>query len=357
MISIITSNNFKRIWKAIRAQFVAKEAGKSLSTNDYTNEEKEKLRNVQAGAEVNDISQIHIDTYKTVSDAINNEKINSTQAIVGNRVAEIKLNLEENFGLVEASEEDIDKLLEQTMGTEVNPSLTPAPRPSGDTEPGEASTGETPVNIDTSELAKKSQTISNIYRLGNDYVLKYADGREKKIEIPVDKDTTYTEATATSAGLLSATDKTKIDALDATLGKITEDIGKSQKEDQRLIDRIMELDERIDEIKFGQTAVKETRQPYTEYKNGALVLAQGLPTGSYLECVTPGTTSNNDLDLTGHQVGDVVADGTLSWQIKNTKISRDLFEIDKDGCLTPVEVASYSDDFELDEDGNIMPKG
>lgn len=53
MAKYLDSNGLLYFWSKIVAKFVAKEAGKGLSTNDYTNEEKQKLAGIAAGAEVN----------------------------------------------------------------------------------------------------------------------------------------------------------------------------------------------------------------------------------------------------------------------------------------------------------------
>lgn len=49
----IDSNGLLYILQRIKGLFVAKESGKTLSSNDYTNEEKTKLAGIAAGAQVN----------------------------------------------------------------------------------------------------------------------------------------------------------------------------------------------------------------------------------------------------------------------------------------------------------------
>lgn len=53
MAKYLDSNGLLYFWSKIVAKFVAKEAGKGLSTNDYTNEEKQKLAGIAEGAKVN----------------------------------------------------------------------------------------------------------------------------------------------------------------------------------------------------------------------------------------------------------------------------------------------------------------
>ena len=50
MAKYLDSNGLLYFWSKIVAKFVAKEAGKGLSTNDYTTTEKEKLAGIAAGA-------------------------------------------------------------------------------------------------------------------------------------------------------------------------------------------------------------------------------------------------------------------------------------------------------------------
>lgn len=53
MAKYLDNNGLLYFWQQIKTKFVAQEAGKGLSTNDYTTEEKEKLSGIASGAEVN----------------------------------------------------------------------------------------------------------------------------------------------------------------------------------------------------------------------------------------------------------------------------------------------------------------
>lgn len=355
MISIIDNSAFKTIWNEIRRRYVLREAGKSLSTNDYTDEEKEKLRNVQDGAEVNDISQIQINTYKTASDAINNDLINSTSAVVGNRMAEIKLNLEENFGIMEASEAEIDELINASRSTSVMPNVTPTPADGGNGSSGGGSSA--PSNVDTSIFSIKSETLSNIVLSGRQYVLVYASGREEKLPIPADSDTQYVEATVETAGLLSAADKTKLDSLDGTLDNFSKEQTKADTEIERMKQTLMDLQNQL--TNYSPEPKKEVRKTSTEYKKGDTVTANNGTNDVYLECLVPGVTgTEEELSLSDYTIGSSVLDGTVTWIIKSTSEwqGRSMFEIDENGGLMPAEAVTYSDDFELDNNGDIMPK-
>ena len=50
MAKFLDENGLLYLWSKIKSAFVAKEAGKGLSTNDYTNADKEKLAGIEAGA-------------------------------------------------------------------------------------------------------------------------------------------------------------------------------------------------------------------------------------------------------------------------------------------------------------------
>ena len=53
MAKYLDNNGLLYLWQKISNKFVAKEAGKTLSTNDFTTELKTKLEGIQAGAQVN----------------------------------------------------------------------------------------------------------------------------------------------------------------------------------------------------------------------------------------------------------------------------------------------------------------
>lgn len=59
-MKVLDINGVAVLWQKIKNTFVAIEEGKGLSTNDYTNEEKEKLTNLPAGAEENVIVGITV---------------------------------------------------------------------------------------------------------------------------------------------------------------------------------------------------------------------------------------------------------------------------------------------------------
>ena len=56
----LDDNGLLYFWGKIKSAFVAKETGKGLSTNDYTTAEKNKLSDIESGAEVNVIENISV---------------------------------------------------------------------------------------------------------------------------------------------------------------------------------------------------------------------------------------------------------------------------------------------------------
>ena len=124
------------LWAAIKGKFVAQEAGKGLSANDFTDALKSKLDAIEAGAEVNQ------NAFSTVS--------------VG--------------------------------------------------------TGESAVSV---AAGAKTDTVNVV---AGDNVTLTADAAAKKITFAA-KDTTYTEATESAPGLMSAADKKIVDGVNAALAK------------------------------------------------------------------------------------------------------------------------------------------
>ena len=57
---ILDENRLAQLWALIKGKFVQAETGKGLSTNDFTTEEKNKLSNIEAGANENIIEGIAV---------------------------------------------------------------------------------------------------------------------------------------------------------------------------------------------------------------------------------------------------------------------------------------------------------
>lgn len=63
--SFLDNNGLLYLWNKIKNVFVAKEAGKGLSTNDYSNDEKSKLANIEAGATNTTVENVLTSTSET----------------------------------------------------------------------------------------------------------------------------------------------------------------------------------------------------------------------------------------------------------------------------------------------------
>lgn len=73
---VVHGNDLTYITQKYKEYFVAKEAGKGLSTNDYTTAEKTKLAGIEAGAQVNDIEVVKVNGTAQTPDA--NKAVNIT---------------------------------------------------------------------------------------------------------------------------------------------------------------------------------------------------------------------------------------------------------------------------------------
>lgn len=96
----LDDNGLLYFWQKISGKFVEKEAGKGLSTNDYTTNEKNKLGAIESGAEVNVIENIEVNgvtgtvSGKTASvtiqaGAIDTIKVNGTTQTITNKTVDI----------------------------------------------------------------------------------------------------------------------------------------------------------------------------------------------------------------------------------------------------------------------------
>ena len=133
-------------------------------------------------------------------------------------------------------------------------------------EGGDVMTGATATTDGTSGLVPPPTA-------GNENRFLRGDGTWA---VPTDEDTQYQPATQLADGLMSATDKTNLDNIEANY-----------------------------------------RQPSTSYIAGQIAYHTTLPTGYYLECTTPGTTGSGALTISNTGLGKLVTDGTVAWAINN----------------------------------------
>ena len=57
---LVDENRLAQLWALIKGKFVQAETGKGLTTNDFTTDEKNKLSNIEAGANENIIEGIAV---------------------------------------------------------------------------------------------------------------------------------------------------------------------------------------------------------------------------------------------------------------------------------------------------------
>ena len=83
----LDNEGVREVWEKIKDNFVAKEIGKGLSTNDYTDAEKAKLARISEGAEVNVQSDWN-QTNSSADDYIKNKPSVYTKTEIDNILAE-----------------------------------------------------------------------------------------------------------------------------------------------------------------------------------------------------------------------------------------------------------------------------
>lgn len=97
MAKHITLPQMDKIWKAAKKLFVAQEAGKGLSTNDFDDVAKDKLAGIAEGAEKNVITAIKVN--------------GSLVDIEADGSVDVRV---EKVAIEEATDEDIDAVLAGT---------------------------------------------------------------------------------------------------------------------------------------------------------------------------------------------------------------------------------------------------
>lgn len=157
MSKFLTFEGLSHFWTKCKTYFVAQEAGKSLSSNDYTDAEKTKLSGVATGANKYTLPAAS-------STALGGVKAGSNVTVAGD-------------GTLSLNKANVTAAL-----------------------------GFTPPTADNNTLFSLSKTGSTITLTGS-------DGSTSSVE---DNDTTYGAATASTAGLMSAADKTKLTGIAAS---------------------------------------------------------------------------------------------------------------------------------------------
>lgn len=197
--------------------FVKKETGKGLSTNDYTNTEKEKLAGIEEGAEKNPILAVAADVLTPDS---------SGYIFLSDKLA-TKYELSTNYydktavdGMVTAIPKFKIEVVQTLPATNIS-STTVYLVKSGE-ESQNLYTEYIYVDskweklgtqgVDLSGYLTKELGVSNVTKKDNTHLtITRGDGTSFDVEVV---GTTYGNATSTDAGLMSATDKAKLDGME-----------------------------------------------------------------------------------------------------------------------------------------------
>ena len=79
--------------------------------------------------------------------------------------------------------------------------------------------------------------------------------------------------------------------------------------------KAQDLNTRVESIET--TSGGQQRQEGQAYEVGQYATTSALPTGWYLKCIVAGNTSTNALVIPSPKVGDLVTDGSVTWQVLN----------------------------------------
>lgn len=191
----LSSQNLNKIeneLEALDTGKVDKVSGKGLSTNDYTSAEKTKLAGIATGAEVN-VQANWTQTTTTADDYIKNKPGNATTSAAGFMSAADKSKLN---GIAEAANNTT--IVNGLSSTSATYALS-------------AAQGK----VLNDGKAAKSEAIKNITRSGTTFTATKADGSTFTFT-QQDTNTTYSDATTSAHGLMTAADKTKLNGISAS---------------------------------------------------------------------------------------------------------------------------------------------
>lgn len=173
----INGSGLQHVIGKIKNDFVAKESGKGLSTNDYTTAEKEKLAGVAAGAQVNVIESV---------------KVNGTALSVNGKAVDVSVPTK-----VSELDNDAKYLVAADIAGKVDKTTTVN---------GKALSGNIELNYEDVGAVPTTRTV-NGKALSSDVTLSYGDvGAAAEGHV-------HDVATQSANGFMSATDKTKLDGI------------------------------------------------------------------------------------------------------------------------------------------------
>lgn len=180
---------------------VDKEEGKGLSTNDFTSSYRTKLEGISEGAQVNTVTGVKGDSeivYRT-----GNINITKNNLGLGNVENKSSANIRE-----ELTKENITKALGYTPPT-IDTNTKYGLNLEGNTLSLVENGNTSKVTVSTNDT---TYTLTQDANNGHKITLTPSSGTATTITIP-DNNTEYSVATQTTAGLMSATDKKKLDGI------------------------------------------------------------------------------------------------------------------------------------------------
>lgn len=195
------------LWACIGNKFVAKEEGKGLSTEDFTTALKTKLEGIAEGAEVNQ------NAFATVSDGTTSIQAASktdTVTFVGDGDVTVEADAQTKTVTIGATIPTYEEATQSAAGL-----MSAADKTKLDGVDAGAEVNQnaySSITVGETTLTAASKTASVEIAAGANVTVT-GDSSLGKVTIAA-TDTTYGEATQSTAGLLSAADKTKLDGVD-----------------------------------------------------------------------------------------------------------------------------------------------
>lgn len=220
-LSAQNMNNIEDGIEELKAQKADKVSGKGLSTNDYTTAEKTKLAGIEAGAEVNQDAFSNIKVGSTIVAA--DDKTDTLELVAGSNVT-LTPDASNDKVTIAATDTTYSSKAAASGGTAVS-LVTTGEKYTWNSKAGAAVNSLTSTSTTAAlsaaqgkalndNKAAKSDAIKNITRSGTTFTATKADGTTFTFT-QQDNNTTYSNATTSAAGLMSAADKTKLNGIAA----------------------------------------------------------------------------------------------------------------------------------------------
>lgn len=210
----LDDDGLRYLWSKITGKFVEQESGKGLSTNDYTTAEKNKLAGVASGAEVN--VQADWNETSSSSDAFIKNKPTIPPAVtVDSAISSTSENPVQNKVIYTALDGKVDKVSGKGLSTN-DYTTAEKNKLSGiatGAEVNQNAFSNVKVTVGTTDttIAADSKTDTLTIIQGSNITFT-PDASGDSLTIAA-TDTTYSEATTSAAGLMSASDKTKLNGI------------------------------------------------------------------------------------------------------------------------------------------------